>query len=125
MSEAVVFTSADKRYFTDAGLSTKKQNVLEVETNHQGEVDLVDQEEGQEAKLVSNVVRKATSHESVQMQNQVEDVVVEETASNVMKVDTWQETAQILKVEEMLVSNVKKRVIWPEIVQMQKLQVFH
>jgi hypothetical protein len=25
--------------------------------------------------------------------------VVEETASNVMKVDTWQETAQILKVE--------------------------
>jgi len=24
---------------------------------------------------------------------------VEETASNVMKVDTWQETAQILKVE--------------------------
>ena len=96
-----------------------------METNHQGEVDLVDQEEGQEAKLVSNVVRKATSHESVQMQNQVEDVVVEETASNVMKVDTWQETAQILKVEEMLVSNVKKRVIWPEIVQMQKLQVFH
>jgi hypothetical protein len=30
MSEAVVFTSADKRYFTDAGLSTKKQNVSEV-----------------------------------------------------------------------------------------------